>query len=88
MHLYSTDAASTLWQWSPYCFNDSRQFVLPPNNILTKSSLNLPGATVALIKKGARCSALLALHSACGVWVEGSKWLSQAQNLCKAEVQR
>ena len=62
--------------------------MIPRGNILTVLSLNLPGATVALIKKGARCSALLALHSACGVRIEGSKWLSQAQNLCKAEVQR
>ena len=36
--------------------------MIPRGSILTESSLNLPGATVALIKKGARCSALLALH--------------------------
>ena len=49
--------------------------------LLTGSSLNLPGTTVFLIKKGNRCSLLLALHFACGSWVEESKWLSQVHNL-------
>ncbi len=48
---------------------------------MTGSSVNLPGTTAALITKGARCSALLALHSACGVWVDESKWLYQVHNL-------
>ena len=52
-----------------------------PYRLLTGSSLNLPGTTVFLIKKGNRCSLLLALHFACGSWVEESKWLSQVHNL-------
>ena len=86
--MYDAPAQWHLWLWSPYCFLSCWRCMLPLDRFLARSSLNLPGATVALIKKGARCSALLALHSACGVWVEGSKWLSQAHHLWKAEVQR
>ena len=52
-----------------------------PGRSLTGSPLNLPGTTVFLIMKGNRCPLLLALHFACGSWVEESKWLSQVHNL-------
>ena len=69
------------YNWSPYGGDRSiqnRQFC---NGSVTGSSLNLPGTTVALIKTGARCAALLALHCACGVCVDESKWLYQVHNL-------
>ena len=74
-------AATVPQDWSPYSVG---HFVWEPDwhgGRLTGLSLNLPGTTAALITKGARCSALLALHSACGVWVDESKWLYQVHNL-------
>ena len=68
-------------QWSPYCRARISRSVDRPIHCITGSSVNLPGTTAALITKGARCSALLALHSACGVWVDESKWLYQVHNL-------